>query len=73
MLVKNCFRSLKRNIKKDVRVTFVVTDNTAKLSFYTSTKDCIDKLAHSYIVYNFCCPGRSNSYIGKMERTFLKE
>ena len=72
MQVKNCIRSLKRNIKKDVRVTFVVTDNTTKLSFYTSTNDYIDKLVHSHIVCKFCCPGCSNSYFGKMERTFFE-
>ena len=69
MQVKKCIRSLKRNIKKDVRVTFVVTYKTTKLSFYTSTKDRIDKLAYSYIVYKFCCPG---CYTGKTERTFFE-
>ena len=63
---------LKKNIKKDVRVTFVVTYNRTKLSFYTNTKDHIDKLAHSYIVYKFYCPRCSKSYIGKTERTFFE-
>ena len=45
---------------------------TTKLRFYTNTKDRIDKLAHSYIVYKFCCPGCSKSYTGKTERTFLE-
>ena len=71
MLVKKCIRTLKKNIKKDVRVTFAVTYNTTKLSFYTNTKDRIDKLAHSYTVYKFCWPGYSKSYIGKTERTFF--
>ena len=44
MLVKNCIRTLKKNIKKDVRVIFVVTYNTTKLSFYTNIKDRIDIL-----------------------------
>ena len=65
MLVIKCIRSLKKNIEKDVRVTFLVTYNTIKLSFYTNTKDGIDKLAHSCFVYKFCYPGCSNSYIGK--------
>ena len=72
MLAKKCIRSLKKNIKKDVRVTFVVTYHTTKSSSYTNTKDCIDKLAHHYIVYKLCCPGCSNSYIGKTERTYLE-
>ena len=72
MLVKKCIRSLKRNIKKDVTFQFVVTYNKTKLSFYTNTKDCIDKLAHSYLVCKFCFPGCSNNYTGKTERTFFE-
>ena len=72
MLVKKSIRTLKKNIKNDVTVTFVVTYNTTKLSIYTNTKDRIDKLAHSYIVYKFCCPGCSKSYICKTERTFFE-
>ena len=33
MLVKKCIRSLKINIRKDVRVQFVVTYNTTKIKF----------------------------------------
>ena len=51
---------------------FVVTYNTTRLNLYTDTKDHIDKLAHYYIVYKFCCPGCSNNYIGKMERTLVE-
>ena len=32
MSIKNCIRALKKNSKKDVRVTFVVTYNTTRLS-----------------------------------------
>ena len=31
MLVKKCITTLKKNIKKDVRITFVVTYNKPKL------------------------------------------
>ena len=72
ILVKKCIRTLIKNNKKDVRVTFIVTYNTTKLSFYTNTKVPTDKLAHSYIVYKFCCPGCSKSSIGKTERTFFE-
>ena len=66
ILVKKCIiRMLKKNIEKDARVSFVVTYNTTKLSFYTNTEDHIDELAHSYIAYQFCRPGCSKSYIGK--------
>ena len=72
MLAKKCITSLKRNIKKDVRFQFVVTYNKTKLSFYANTKDCIDKLAHSYIVYKFRYPGCSSNYIGKTEGTIFE-
>ena len=72
MLVKKCIRTLKKNIKKDVRVTFALTYKTNELSFYTNTKDRVDKLANSYIAYNFCCTGCSKNYIGKTERTFFE-
>ena len=62
MLVKKCNRTLNKNIKEDVRVTFVVTYNTTILSSYTNTNDRIDKLIHSY----------SKSYIGKTERAFFE-
>ena len=40
---------LKKNIKRYVRVTFVLTYNTTKFSFCTSIEDRSDKLAHSHI------------------------
>ena len=58
----------KKNIEKDVRVTSAVTYNTINLSFYSNTKDHIDKFAHFYILYQFCSPGCSKSYIGRTER-----
>ena len=61
-----------KNFKKDVKVVLIVTYNSTKLSFYTNTKDRIDKLVRFYIVSIYCCPGCSKSYIGKMERTFLE-
>ena len=63
---------VKEKYEKDVRFQFVVTYNTTKLSFYANTKDCIDKLAHSYIVYKFRYPGCSSNYIGKTEGTIFE-
>ena len=45
---------------------------TLKKNIKINTKDRVDKLAHSYIVYQFCCPGCSKNYIGKTERTFFE-
>ena len=69
MLVKSCNKKLKINIRKEFQVKFVVTYNTTKLSFFTNTKDCIAKLAFSFVVYYFSCPGCHHDYIGKTERT----
>ena len=68
MLVQKCIRMFKKSIKKDVKVTFVVTYNVNKLSFYTNTKDHIDKLAHSNVVL-----GVLKVILVKRKESFLKE
>ena len=60
---------LKKTIKKDQDVSFTVTYNTTKLSLYTNTKDRIDILAHSCVIYQFCCRECSKRNIGKTEGT----
>ena len=55
-------------MRKEVHVKFVVTHNTTKLSFFTNTKDRVTKLASSFVVYHFYCPGFHHDYIGKTER-----
>ena len=67
-LVKSCIKKLKRNTRKEIQVKFV-TYNTTKLSFFTNIKDCITKLAFSFVVYHFRCPGCHHDYIGKTETT----
>ena len=47
----------------------MVTCNTIKSRFFTNTKDRITKLASSFVVYHFHCPGCHHDYIGKTERT----
>ena len=67
--VKSCLKKIKRNIQKEDQVKFAVTFNITKLSFLTSTKDRIPKLASSFVVYHFRCPGCRHDYIGKTKRT----
>ena len=50
------------------KVKFKVTQSIPKPRFYTNIKDKINKLMKSYIVYQFCFPGRSSKCIGKTER-----
>ena len=68
--VKSCIKKLKRKkIQKKIRVKFVVTYNATKLSFFTNTKDRITKLASSFVVYHFCCPGFHHDYIEKKKKS----
>ena len=59
---------LKKNIKRDVRVTFVVTHNTTKFNFCTNTEDRSDKLAHFHIAL-----GLLKVILVKRKEPFLKE
>ena len=68
-LVRRCIKKLKRNIRKEFQVKFVVTYNTTKLSFFNNMKDCITNLASSFIAYYFCCRGCHHNYIRKKGRT----
>ena len=43
-LIKSCIKKLKRNIRKEVQVKFVVTYNTTKLTFFTNMKDRITNI-----------------------------
>ena len=56
---KSCIQKLKSNVWEEIQVKFIVRYNTTKLRFFTNTKDCITKLASSFVVYHFCCPRMS--------------
>ena len=69
-LVKSCINRLKRCTSVSVR--FITCYSVTKLSFFTNTKDKIDDLSKSFVVYHFNCPGCQSSYIGKTERTLFE-
>ena len=71
-LVRSCVKRLKRDTQKEVKVKFVVTYNTTKLSFFADTKDPITKLASSFAAYHFRCLGCYHNNIAKTERTLGK-
>ena len=58
---------LKKKIKSDVRVTFVVTYNTTKFSFCTITEDRSDKLTQAHIAL-----GVLKVILVKQKEPFLK-
>ena len=49
-------KTLKKTIRKDVGVIYVVTFNTTKLSFYTNAKDRVDKFVLSCFLFQLFCP-----------------
>ena len=54
------------------KVNFVCRYSVTKTSFFTNTKDKLNKLSKSNVVYQFSCPGCESSYIGKTERTLFE-
>ena len=66
-LVKTCFKKLRRCSNKNVK--FIARYTVTKMSFFTNTKDKIDTLSKSHVVYEFKCPGCNSSFIGKTDRT----
>ena len=55
------------NTKKKIKIkTFF---KTTQLKDFASSKDKVPFLSKSYVVYESCCPGCGENYIGKTERT----
>ena len=69
ILVRRALKKIKRLLNSPVR--FIVLYDTCKVAMFTSEKDSIAKELRSFVVYEFNCPGCSNSYIGKTERPLL--
>ena len=53
------------------KVIFKTCYSVTKLSFFTNTKDRLNMLSKSSVVYQFKCPGCNSSYIGKTDRTMF--
>jgi len=67
-LVRKCIQRLKHSFKTEVR--FKVSYDTKKLAMFCSNKDKIPVGLKSNCIYQFKCPGCSESYIGKTDRNF---
>ena len=67
---KNCFNKLGRSTNQ--KVNFVCRFSVTKISFFTSIKHKLNKLGKSNVAYQFSCPGRDSSYIGKIEQALVE-
>lgn len=61
-----------KNIPKEAQLKFVVTYSTAKLIFFTNTKEPVMKLSSSVVVYHSRCSLCHHDYIRKTEKNFGK-
>ena len=68
-IVKNCIKKLYKCFKKEVTAKFVLYYQTAKLSYFTNTKDKTLFLSQWSVTYKFVCPGCKSYYVGKTNRT----
>ena len=59
-------------MKKESNAYFKVIYITVKLSYFTNSKDKIPTLNQSFVVYLYSCPGFSNCFVGKTERTIYE-
>ena len=69
-------RALKKKLSRCLNITnFPIKTrvSTTKLDFYTNAKDKVPKQKSNNIICEFKCPKCSSSYIGKTDRTLLKQ
>ena len=71
-MVKNCIKMLRKCLKKNANIKFIVCYKTTKMSFYTNTKDKTPLTSQSSLAYKFTGPGCSSSYVGKTDRTLFE-
>ena len=68
-MVKTCIKKLYKTFKREINVKFVTHYKSAKILFFTNTKDKTASLSQSSVEYKFTCRDCSCNYIGKKERT----
>ena len=70
-VVQKCTKRLSKLMKREKNVVFKVFLETTKLAFFTSNKDKTPFLSSSGVVYEYCCPGCSKTYVGKTNNTLF--
>ena len=71
-IVHSLKRKLFRYFTKQKKIKLRVQYKTTKVCFFTNTKDRIPLLSNSRFIYKFKCPGCSELYVGKTNRTLYK-
>ena len=67
--MKRCFNKLKRYFKTNVK--FVTLYDTKKCGKFSSVKDKIPTHQKSNVIYTIRCPGCSEDYVGKTDRSVI--
>ena len=67
MLVNNCVKKLNSLFSEKIR--FIICYDTTKLSQYCSNKDPAPALQRANVIYKLVCPGCTQQYIGKTDRS----
>ena len=67
-MVRSLEAKLRRCVRPDKKLIFKTTFSTTKINFFTNNKDKTPNAYKANVVYRFCCPGCSATYIGKTER-----
>ena len=70
--VKSCILKIKVNCKKDHPVVFKILHDVCKMEVFCKTKDRTPIINHSFVVYEFTCPGCGANYVRKTERTLYE-
>ena len=65
-LLKKCFKKLGRSTNQ--KVNFICRYSVTKILFFTNTKDKLNKLSKSNVVYQFSLSVCESPYIAKTER-----
>ena len=69
-LLKKCFKKL--GCSTNQKVNFICRYSVTKILFFTNTKDKLNKLSKSNVVYQFSLSVCESPYIGKTERTVFE-
>ena len=68
-LIKSFRKKIVRLLNTEKKIKIKTFFKTTQLKDFASSKDKVQLLSKSNVVYEICCPGCGENYIGKTERT----
>ena len=68
-LIKSFQKKIVRLLNTEKKIKIKTFFKTTQLKDFASSKDKVQLLSKSNVVYEVCCPGCGENYIGKTERT----